>query len=476
MRTNLLYVHSAALGYGRMGMKLAAALARAGVDICDDMPDAYGGQQKFIPHVSGQSGKCGHVGWLSTPGHMRGWWDGQVKSLLSMWEATILPEPFRESLDEFDIMMVPSQQNLELFGKYHKNVHLVPLGIDPTEWHPTERPTLDDPHFTFFISGGGHRKGSDLVIEAFRKVFDGRIPDGPAPRLFVHSAKASEFPRDERIHLFTGKLTDEEEVALYGMCHVYVQPSRGEGFGLRPLQAMAQGCPTIATNAHGHAAYGHLITYPLGWAYNETPPEAFHHGPAGFWWEPNFDELCEMMEDVYLNYDSAVVKAQENAKLVATEFSWDNTATKWIDAVGRDVLELPDIQSNRWVEPTARRYMVITNQDKFFEVGGVQYLLEKGVEYYEPADVKRVLFDGGFLDPACLSHLQRAMSVLPGEPAWGEHDDELTELDSGLTPEQYSQIENYTGSQALCPNCHQFLNSAVPTVEQMEALPMPRET
>ena len=69
---------------------------------------------------------------------------------------------------------------------------------------------------------------------------------------------------DERIHLMTGKLTSEEEVALYSMCHVYVQPSRGEGFGLRPLQAIAQGCPTIATNAHGHAAFS-VIRSPTPW-------------------------------------------------------------------------------------------------------------------------------------------------------------------------------------------------------------------
>ena len=208
------------------------------------------------------SGVCGHVAWISTPGHYRGHWQGQTTSLLSMWESNLLPEPFRESLDVFDTVVVPSEQNQELFSRYHPNVKYVPLGIDPAQWFPVPRPTLEDEHFTFFISGGGHRKGSELVIDAFRKVFDSRVPDGPAPRLFVHSAKASEFPMDERIHLITGKLTDEEERALYAMAHVYVQPSRGEGFGLRPLQAMAQGCPTIATNAHGHAAYGDLDHLP----------------------------------------------------------------------------------------------------------------------------------------------------------------------------------------------------------------------
>ena len=451
---NALYPHSREIGYGRMAVDLVAAIRREGVEVFDDLPNPQNsGAQKFIPHTDGRSAICGHVSWMATPGHYRGHWDGQTRSILTMWESNLLPEPFRESLDCFETVIVPSEQNLELFSRYHPNVKYVPLGIDPAQWFPVPRPTLDEDHFTFLISGGGHRKGSELVIDAFRKVFDGRIPDGPAPRLFVHSAKASEFPKDDRIHLITGKLTDEEEIALYAMSHVYVQPSRGEGFGMRPLQAMAQGCPTIATNAHGHAAYGDLITYPLGWT---LPPQSFHHGPAGSWWEPNFDELCEAMEDAYLNYDQAVVKARINAGVVRLKFTWDETARKYLDAIGRENLELPDVEPKEWVEPVARRYLVRVNSTRFFEVGGLQYILEPGKDYWEPADVKRVLFDGGHLDISCLPQ---------------NLDD-----DSGLTPAQLEGLEAYSGSRAFCPTCSQRLGTNMPTMEEMELLPIPKET
>ena len=471
MRMNGLYVHSREIGYGRLGVDLISAIERQGVEVFDDLPNPQGsGATKFIPHVNGKSAVCGHVAWISTPGHYRGHWQGQTTSLLSMWESNLLPEPFRESLDVFDTVVVPSEQNQELFSRYHSNVKYVPLGIDPTQWYPVPRPTLDAEHFTFFISGGGHRKGSELVIDAFRKVFDGRIPDGPAPRLFVHSAKASEFPKDERIHLITGKLNDEEERALYAMSHVYVQPSRGEGFGLRPLQAMAQGCPTIATNAHGHAAYGDLITYPLGWTLQETPPQSFHHGPAGSWWEPNFDELCEAMEDAYLNYARAVFRARVNAEVVGREFTWDNTATKYLDAIGRENLELPDVAPVDWVEPVARRYLVRVNSPRFFEVGGLQYILEPGRDYWEPADVKRVLFDGGHLDISCLP---QNMLVNEGADGAGVP---LTLLESGLTPEQYERIPEYSGAHSTCPTCSQKLNSHPMSLEELDALPVPKET
>ena len=472
MRMNLLYVHSPHLGYGRMGVKLAAALERGGVEVCDDMPSGNGGAQKFIPHTDGKSGICGHAAWLSTPGHCRGWWKGQSRSILTMWESTILPEPFRESLDAFDVVVCPSEQNQELFGGYHKNVHFVPLGIDPTEWYPVERPRREDSQFTFLISGGGYRKGGDLAIDAFRKVFGPPAEGGP--RLFFHSARMNDIPNDPRIHLITGRLTTEEERVLYGMAHAYVQPSRGEGFGLRPLQAIAQGCPTIATNAHGHASFGDLITYPLGWKYNETPPRSFHHGPAGMWWEPDFDQLCEAMWDVYNNYDEAVERARPNALRAGREFSWDETARKYLDAIGRENLEQPDILPTQWVEPPARRYLVRVNERKFFEVGGVQYWLEPGRDYWEPADVKRVLFESGSLEPSCLSHLQRLMDWT-AEQATAMRPEDLGVIDTGLTPEQVERIPDYTGSRAYCPTCSQKLNTNRPTLEEIEALPMPRE-
>lgn len=468
-RMNLLHVKASTIGYGRYGVKLHEAIERAGVDVFDDLPSPRNSDAgNYIPPGS-KSAVCSHVSWVSTPGHCRGWWEGQTRSISTMWESSILPEPFREGLDAFDTVIVPSMQNLELFSKYHDNVKFAPLGIDPSEWYPLDRPTKENNDFTFLISGGGKRKGSDLVIDAFRKVFGGAA----GVRLLVHSPRTVDIPSEDNIHLIRGFLKAEEERAMYSMAHVYVQPSRGEGFGLRPLQAIAQGIPTIATNAHGHAAFGHLLTYPLGWHLEETPPQSFHHGPAGSWWEPDFDELCQMMESSYENYDRDVDRARTNGWQAVTEFNWDQCAAAYLDAIGRDRLELPDISpvepvivdgvsyntpvQGNWIEPDIRRYLVRVNSHRLFEVGGLQYMLEPGKDYWEVADVKRVLFDSGALDPSCLP----------------QNLDE--ETDFGLTPEQVQRIPAYTGSHSSCPTCGQKLNTNRPTMEELEALPMPDE-
>lgn len=461
-RMNLLYVHAESLGYGRMGMKMAEAIESLGVEVFDDLPSPESsGAQKFIPHTDSKSGICEHASWLSTPGHCRGWWKGQSRSILTMWESDQLPEPFRANLDSFDTVVVPSQQNKELFSRYHKNVKYVPLGIDPVQWAPTVRPGLDADHFTFLVSGGGYRKGSDLVIEAFRKVFDGRTADGPPPRLFVHSANPSQVPRDERIHAITGKLDADEERALYSLAHVYVQPSRGEGFGLRPLQAIAQGCVTIATNAHGHAAFGDYITYPISARKVETPEQSFHHGPAGSWWEPDFDELCSAMEDAYASYTLAVSRARQFGSRAREIYTWENTASKYLSAIGLPSDKM--LKPTEWVTPPERMYKVRVRTQQLFEVGGVQYLLEPGRDYWEPADVKRVLFDGGHLELSCLPQNM------------GDHGYSVERELQGLTESQLATMGQYSGRAAMCPTCHQMLGTNEPTLEYLESLPVPAE-
>lgn len=46
----------------------------------------------------------------------------------------------------------------------------------------------------------------------------------------------------------TGSIDDDELIALYSGCALFVFPSRAEGFGLTPAEAMACGAPTLASN------------------------------------------------------------------------------------------------------------------------------------------------------------------------------------------------------------------------------------
>lgn len=395
MQINLNYVHAEGIGYGRLGVKLAECLTEAGVEVYDHMPVPEG----VVYDVKGAEGR--HPGtahdicWVSVPTHAAGWWSTQRRSIFTMWESMRLPEQFRESLHNFDVVMVPSDQNVELFGRYHDNVQRVLLGVDPAEWHYVER-TEPGMFFDFLIGGSGPRKGTDIAFDAFKAAFPTADGSGPIPRLIMKNPRGEDFAFDGRVQVIGGKLPAEEEQALYASAHCYLQPSRGEGFGLQPLQAMAQGCPTILTDAHGHESFAHL---GYGISAEAGPASYFIYGDAGEWWEPNVDELVDAMRFVYANYDQACADAKVAAEIVAEDFTWANTAEQFMGCLGLGQPFTP----GEWVEPSLLKYRIRVTQEMRCDIAGRRLIFEAGKDYYDLADVKRIFAEAGILDPDCIS-------------------------------------------------------------------------
>lgn len=443
---NLLYVHGSAIGYGQLGVRLAEQLHRMGVVVYDDLPVPDGGSPDGSkPELNRRTGVSNVICWVSTPSHARWWYEGQRPLLVTMWEATKLPEQFREQLHHFETLIVPSQQNLELFGRFHPNVKLVPLGIDPERWAFQRRQTPDN-EFRFLLGGSGVRKGSDLARRAFRAAFPPDVQrSGPNPVLVLKSPKGEDAFLGPNVQVVAGRLSDQEEVDLYASAHCYLQPSRGEGFGLQPLQAIAQGIPTILTGAHGHAGFAHL-GIPLDSTMSKSA--YFIYGDAGDWWEPDFDQLVDAMRWVYNNYDGATASAQESSVVARRDWTWAKTAEKFVEAIGPEHLG-PYTGNGKVFTPAARHFLVITNRDWIADIGGSSFEFKKGQRYWEPADVKRILFEGEILDPACLDLLRDSPE------------------DLGLAPAQYEQIEQYTAAHAFCSQCGQKLGSGLTKADEI---------
>jgi glycosyltransferase involved in cell wall biosynthesis len=427
---NLNYVHSDSLGYGRLGVKLHEWLTKAGVEVFDGMisPDSRDQAAQKEPR---SYGKAEHVCWVSTPSHARGWWKGQVPSIFTMFESRTLPEAFREGIHNYETVVVPSRHNVELFSRYHPNVKLVTLGVDPKDWYyiPRDPPGAT---FNFLCAGSGERKGTDLAYKAFRKVFsDGSWGDGPIPMLIMKNPRNESFYGD-RIQVLPGKVSAQEEVDLYASAHCFLAPSRGEGFGLQPLQAIAQGCPTILTGDHGHSSFAHL-----GYALPTSASKSayFIFGDAGEWWEPDFESLCEWMEYVYHHYDEATEKAWQSAQIVEDRFLWEHTAENFIQAIGLETSE-SEI-TDEWVKPTFQLFPLRVQRPWTADIAGSTYRFRPGQDYHEPADVKRIMFEAGVLDSSCITE------------------------SPGLLPEQIARLEEYQAEHSFCPTCNQKLNSGI---------------
>ena len=438
----LLHVHGDNIGYARLGSCLYAALGRRGIEMYDSLGEGPGwsglpeeveravaAKHGVDPVLQREAavGKTNTVAWVATPSHARWWWEGQHAALFSMWEARRLPEGFREQLHEFETVIVPSTQNQELFSQYHDDVQTCWLGVDPKVWHftPRQPPTT---RFNFLIGGSGKRKGTDLAYAAFLKVFGDWKGDGPEPHLVMKNPRQEDYA-GPRISMLGGRLTSEQEVACYEEAHCYLQPSRGEGFGLQPLQAIAQGIPTILTADHGHASYA-----DLGIPISSVPAksEYFIYGDAGEWWEPNFDELCAAMRDVYDNYDHHLALASMAAGVVSQEFTWDKSAERFEKILG-DRLTVPYSGGGGWYIPERKLYEVITSKDWTCDIGGTLYHFAKGVPQHAPADVKRVLFESNVLDVACINTDNSE--------------------DTGLLPRQLEAAQKDDAKRRACSKC-----------------------
>jgi len=107
----------------------------------------------------------------------------------------------------------------------------------------------------FFLYYGGYeaRKGLDLLVRTYRRLFANALVEAPLVVAGTPRAFSEAFARDmaagvrEGAILERGYVTDDELGQLLRSARALVYPSRYEGFGYPPLEAMAHGCAVITT-------------------------------------------------------------------------------------------------------------------------------------------------------------------------------------------------------------------------------------
>jgi glycogen synthase len=125
-------------------------------------------------------------------------------------------------------------------------------------------------------------------------------------------------------------MTLEEEVDLVTSCDLFVSASRGEGFGLMPLQAISAGIPTVLTDMTGHREFSDLATHRITGTLGLS--RITNWETIGRWFEPNKDELADAIKDVYYNRDRAKKLALRNAPDTAA-FNWATAAEQFLQIV-----------------------------------------------------------------------------------------------------------------------------------------------
>jgi len=179
-----------------------------------------------------------------------------IKISYTMFESDQYPKFWEPWLKMADHVLVPTQFCADVMEKNFGVVpEVVPLGYDPDFFYFLDRSNRPDGHkFTFLhFDAFKWRKGWDLIFQAFTEEFDEAEPVKLVFKTTLGiTPPFNQYPNIEKI---SGKLPQEEMYEVLRDADCFVFPSRGEGFGLTPLEAMATGLRAIIPNHTGMATY-----------------------------------------------------------------------------------------------------------------------------------------------------------------------------------------------------------------------------
>ena len=148
---------------------------------------------------------------------------------------------------------------LDRLGLRPDRVFVVHEGIDHELFQPVRRRLVDGPYL-LFVGSEHPRKNLVVLLRAFarlkterrwqrlRLVKVGAAGSGEAPFREPTLAALRALGLADQV-MFTEEVPDADLPAYYSGAECLVLPSRAEGFGFPPLEAMACGCPVIVSTA-----------------------------------------------------------------------------------------------------------------------------------------------------------------------------------------------------------------------------------
>ncbi len=178
------------------------------------------------------------------------------------------------------------------------------------------------------------RKGTQLLIEAWRKFAAATEAKNTNLNMVLdfpqYQVRGLAINSNSIIFTHSRNNASCEQISEeYSSYDIVVQPSRGEAFGMVPLEAACCGVPVVITGCAGHSEYIHdlegCVTIPTG------DLEEIDDGPGAMAQSLSANDITVALIKAYESYQLLSMYAQEYAPYVQNRWSWENVTKHWID-------------------------------------------------------------------------------------------------------------------------------------------------
>ena len=345
-------------GYGNAVGNFALAFSKSSIDtkFCFSEKDTKSNKD-LISRLKVYNGSCGIDFYIHPPP-----WDRHKSSNYKIgyfyWEADRLPSFWIKKINSVNELWVPCNlvRKACISAGFKGPIEVLPTPIE--QWESPERVLIPSPHdeglcisdniFKFYsIFQWHHRKGPDILLKTYWDEFG--INDNVVLILKVNplskssvSAIKNDIYNIKRsmkrkyyapVYIIDNIVSVEKIRAIHDLCHAYVSPHRGEGWGLPIHDAMYSGNNVIVTKFGGITEFlsnrnSNIITHHIVPVTNmDWSPYIYNRSQK--WAKPSKISLSSQMREVYDKYNSKTMcLKREKARELALSMSIDSVSKK----------------------------------------------------------------------------------------------------------------------------------------------------
>jgi len=265
--------------------------------------------------------------------------------IYTMFETTHTPKRWIKIMNKVKFILTPTSWIIPYWQEQGLKtpVEVYGHGIDKNAYSYLDRPVNREPYTFLHFCQLSIRKGIDIVAKAFVEEFRGQ---NDVKLVVKNTYPVFPIPYNlPNVVYIAATYTKEQMRDMMFNADCFVFPTRGEGFGLTPFEAMATGLPTIVTGWSGPADYIDkddtlILDYDMVRSddFNMLYKDHLEYKEdTGYWAEPKFEQVRHYMRWCYENREKAKEMGKRAAERLARDWSWEKKVGELIGIINKNL-------------------------------------------------------------------------------------------------------------------------------------------